>query len=75
MSGGDTNYNIPYKTNFEVVTEAQMGLNHSVYVALWLKTKFDGNDCAFVILFPLDDLKCPGVTQNHEFGKTFAYQG
>ena len=66
MSRGDTNYILPYKTNIEVVTKAQMGLNHSVYVALWLKTKFDGNACAFVTLFVLDDLKCPGVTQNHE---------
>ena len=66
MSRGDTNYILPYKTNIEVVTKAQMGLNHSVYVALWLKTKFDGNNCAFVTLFVLDDLKCPGVTQNHE---------
>ena len=31
MSRGDTNYILPYKTNIEVVTKAQMGLNHSVY--------------------------------------------
>ena len=61
MSRVDTNYILPYKTNIEVVTKAQMGLNHSVYVALWFKTKFDGNNCAFVTLFV-----CPGVTQNHE---------
>ena len=30
------------------------------------KTKFDGNNCATVTLFVLDDLKCPGVTQNYE---------
>ena len=34
MSGGDTNYNLPCKTNIEVVTKAQMSLNHSVCVAL-----------------------------------------
>ena len=34
MSGGDTNYILTYKTNIGVVTNAQMGLNHSVYVAL-----------------------------------------
>ena len=27
---------------------------------------FDWNSYAFVILFVLDDLKCPGVMQNHE---------
>ena len=48
MSRGDINYILPYKTNIEVVTEAQMGLNHSVNEALWLKTKFYGNNCAFV---------------------------
>ena len=53
---GDTNYLLPYKTNMEVVTKAYMGLNHSVYVALWLKTKFDGKNCAFVTMFVLDDL-------------------
>ena len=66
MSRGDTNYILPYKTNIEVVTKAQMGLNYSVYVALYLKTKFDGNSFAFVTLFVLADLKCPGVTQNNE---------
>ena len=66
MTRGDPNYILPYKTNIEVVTKAEMGLNHSVYVALWLKTKFDGNNCAFVTLFVLDNLKCPGGTQNHE---------
>ena len=43
-----------------------MGLNSLVHVALGLKTKFNGNNCAFVTLFVLDDLKCPGGTQNHE---------
>ena len=66
MSWGDTNYILPYKTNIEVVTKYHLDLNHSVYVALWLKTKFDGNHCAFVTLFVLHNLKCPGVTQNHE---------
>ena len=66
MSWGDTIYILPYKTNREVVTKAQMGSNHSVYVALRLKTKCDRNNCAFVTLFLLYYLKCPGVTQNHE---------
>ena len=30
----DTNDILQYKTNIEVVTKADMGLNHSVYVAL-----------------------------------------
>ena len=51
MSQGDIFYILPYKTNIEVVTNAEMGLNHSGYVALRLKTKFTGNNCAFVILF------------------------
>ena len=40
----NTNYILPYKTNIEVVTKVKMGLNHPVYAALWLKTKFDGNN-------------------------------
>ena len=31
-----------------------------------MKTKFNGNYCAFVTLIVLDDLKWPGVTQNQE---------
>ena len=34
MSRGDTNYILPYKTNIEVGTKDQMGLNHLVYLAL-----------------------------------------
>ena len=66
MSRGDAIYILPYETHIEVVTNAQMGLNHSVYVVLWLKTKFDGHIWGFVTFFLLDNLKCPGVTQNHE---------
>ena len=66
MSRDDTNYILPYKTNIEVVTKAQMGLNHSVYVSILLKTKFDMIYCALLTLFVLDNLKCPGVTQNPE---------
>ena len=66
MSRGDSNYILPYKTIIELVTNAQLGLSHSVYVALRLKTKFDGNNCAFITLFVLDTLKCPGVTQKYE---------
>ena len=33
---------------------------------LLLKTKFDGNLCVFVTFSVMDNLKCPGVTQNHE---------
>ena len=43
-----------------------MGLNHSVYVSILLKTKFDMIYCALLILFVLDNVKCPGVTLNHE---------
>ena len=75
MSWGDTNYILTHKTNIDVVTKSQMAFNHSAYLAIWLKTMFDGNKCAFVTLFLLYDLKCPGVTQNHKFGETFAYQG
>ena len=54
---GDTNQMLPYKTNTEEVTKAQRGFNHLVYVALWLKTMFDGNN---------HTLNVPGMTQNHE---------
>ena len=66
MSWGDTNYILLYETNIKVVTIAQVGLNHPVYAALLLKTKFEWNNCAFVTLFVLNNRKCPGVTQNHE---------
>ena len=69
MSQGDTNYILPYKTNIEVVTKAQLGLIYSVYVTWRLKTKFDGNNFAVVTLFVLDNLICSGVTQNHELIK------
>ena len=62
VSRGDTNYILPYNTNIKEVTKAQMGLNHSVYLALWSKTKFNGKNCSFVTLFVLDDLKCPKAT-------------
>ena len=42
LSAGSANnravWILPYKTNIKVGTQAQMGLNHSVYVASWLKT-------------------------------------
>ena len=66
MSWGYTNYLSPYKTNSKACTKAQMGLNRSGYLVLSLKTKFDVNSCGFVTFFVLDNLKCTGVTQNHE---------
>ena len=41
MSRVDTNYLLQYKTNSKEGTKAHIGLNQSVYVVLWLKTKFD----------------------------------
>ena len=67
MFRGDTNYLLPYKTNSKAGTEAHIGLNHSVYAVLWLKINFYVNSCHFItFFFVLDNLKCPGVTQNHE---------
>ena len=62
MFQGDTNHLLPYKTNNKVGNKAQMGLNHSVYIMLWLTTKFDVNKCGFVTFSVLDDLKCHNVT-------------
>ena len=66
MSWVDTNYLSSNKTNGMPVTEAKTCLNYWVPVVLWLETKFDGNHFGYVTFFVMDNLKCPGVTRNHE---------
>ena len=62
MSQADTNYILLYKTNKEVVTKAQMGLNHSVYVTLCRLLTNQGPDrsgsCLILIRQQPDRLGC-----------------